>query len=366
MRWDDIFGQDRAVRLMRTALGRGQPHHAYLLAGPEGVGKELLARTFAQAANCEEPDEAERPCGKCLGCRGIERGNFPDVMFVMPQTELLARGLVGRADLEGAPSREIRVDEVRALAKRLSLAALRGRRKIAIVTPADAMNERAQNTLLKTLEEPPPATTFLLVSANPDALLPTIRSRCARVQLGPVSEEVLVARLVREGVPEPAARDRAAHAGGSFSRALAAEGEWRGVLVEVEDAIGAGAEMAQLIEEASSGKAGAVTLIEGDEYLARTSARELAHAIVPEKDRALNLIIVDAAAGAREIASHLVTVAMFAAPKAVVVEGADAFAEEVDAARELSRVRDLWQGKRQRDAARRLLRLVRPAGGGAG
>src|SRR5438105_9850832 len=125
------------------------------------------------------------------------------------------------------------------------------------------------------------------------------------------------------------------------------------------------AEMAQLIEEASSGKAGAVTLIEGDEYLARTSARELAHAIVPEKDRALNLIIVDAAAGAREIASHLVTVAMFAAPKAVVVEGADAFAEEVDAARELSRVRDLWQGKRQRDAARRLLRLVRPAGWGA-
>ena len=242
MRWDDIFGQDRAVRLMRGALGRGQPHHAYLLAGPEGVGKELLARTFAQAANCEEPDEAERPCGKCLSCRGIERGNFPDVMFVMPQTELLARGLVGRADLEGAPSKEIRVDDVRALAKRLSLAALRGRRKIAIVIPADAMNERAQNTLLKTLEEPPPATTFLLVSANPDALLPTIRSRCARVQLGPVSEEVLVARLVREGVPEPAARDRAAHAGGSFSRALAAEGEWREVLVQVEDAIGAGDE----------------------------------------------------------------------------------------------------------------------------
>ncbi|TMA71799.1 MAG: hypothetical protein E6J58_07690 [Deltaproteobacteria bacterium] len=122
------------------------------------------------------------------------------------------------------------------------------------------------------------------------------------------------------------------------------------------------ADMAELIEEATSGKARAVTLIEGDEYLARTSARELADAIVPEKDRALNLVVVDAAAGAREIASHLVTVAMFAAPKAVVVEGADAFAEEVDAPRELSRVRDLWQGKRQRDAARRLLHLVRPAG----
>src|SRR3954471_4169441 len=120
--------------------------------------------------------------------------------------------------------------------------------------------------------------------------------------------------------------------------------------------------MAQLLEEPAAGTARPVALIEGDEYLARTSARELADAIVPERDRALNLIVLDAAAGAREITSHLVTIAMFAAPKAVLVEGADAFAEEVDAGRELSRARDLWQGKRQRDAARRLLKLVRPAG----
>src|ERR1700682_1162594 len=107
------------------------------------------------------------------------------------------------------------------------------------------------------------------------------------------------------------------------------------------------AEMSELLEEAAKGQARPVVLIEGDEYLARTSARELADAIVPEKDRALNLVILDAAAGAREIASHLVTVAMFPAPKAVLVEGADAFAEEVDAARELSRARDLWQGEGQ-------------------
>jgi len=239
MRWEDVTGQERAVRLLRGALGRGQIHHAYLLAGPEGVGKELLARTFAQAANCEAEDVSGRPCGSCPSCRGIERGNFPDVSFHMPQAELLARGLVSRADLEGAPSKEIRVDEIRALARRLSFAALRGRRKVAIVTPADAMNERAQNTLLKTLEEPPPATTFLLVSANPDALLPTIRSRCARVQLGPVPEEALVARLLREKIPETEARERAARAQGSFSRALAAQGEWRELLERVEAALDA-------------------------------------------------------------------------------------------------------------------------------
>ncbi|MGZ6125464.1 MAG: DNA polymerase III subunit delta' [Myxococcales bacterium] len=239
MRWEEIAGQERAVNLLKGALERDHVHHAYLLAGPEGIGKELLARTFAQASNCEAEDAAARPCGRCASCRGIERGNFPDVMFLMPQAEMLARGLLSRADLEAAPSKEIRVDEVRALAKRLSFAPLRGRRKVAIVTPADAMNERAQNTLLKTLEEPPPGTTFLLVSANPDSLLPTIRSRCARVQLGPVPVEALAARLRREGVPEAEARDRAARAQGSFSRALAAQGERRELLAQVEDALAA-------------------------------------------------------------------------------------------------------------------------------
>src|SRR6185503_14989474 len=117
---------------------------------------------FAQAANCEA-DAAKRPCGQCAHCKFIERGNFPDVQWVMPQAQRVSRGLVQRADLDAAPSKEIRVDEIRELSKRLSLAALRGRRKVAVLVPADAMNERAQNTLLKTLEEPPPATTFLLI-----------------------------------------------------------------------------------------------------------------------------------------------------------------------------------------------------------
>jgi len=125
------------------------------------------------------------------------------------------------------------------------------------------------------------------------------------------------------------------------------------------------AEYGQLLEEAAAGKGKPIYLIEGDEYLTRSAARELAEALVPEKDRALNLIVIDAAGGAREIAQHIVTIAMFASPKAIVVEGAEALDEEVDAERELSRARDLWQGKRQRDAARRLLKLVRRAGWGA-
>ncbi len=219
MPWEEIAGQERAVRQLRAGLARGQPHHAYLFAGPEGVGKELLARLFAQAANCEAA-ELSRPCGACSSCMSIARGNHSDVLFVRPLADLLARGQVAKADLDAAPSREIRVDEVRQLSRRLSLAAASGRRKVAILTPADALNERAQNALLKTLEEPPSATTFILVTAHPDVLLPTVRSRCQRVALGPLPSEVIEARLLREKVPPAEARERSLSAQGSLGAAL--------------------------------------------------------------------------------------------------------------------------------------------------
>ena len=222
MPWEEISGQERAVRLLRSALARGQPHHAYLVAGPRGVGKELLARLFAQAANCEA-EEAQRPCGSCPACTAIARGVHPDVLWVLPQAEAVARGQLAKADLEAAPSREIRVHEVRALSRRLSLAAARGGRKVAVLAPAEALNERAQNALLKTLEEPPPATTFLLVSEQPDALLATVRSRCARLQLAPLEPDLIAERLAKRGVPAGEARERAVRAEGSLGRALAIE-----------------------------------------------------------------------------------------------------------------------------------------------
>src|SRR5437762_12533199 len=103
MPWLEIAGQDRAVRLLRSALERGQPHHAYLLAGPDGVGKELLARLFAQAANCEAA-AASRPCGACQSCRAIVKGTHPDVQWVRPQSDWVARGQISKSDLEAAPS----------------------------------------------------------------------------------------------------------------------------------------------------------------------------------------------------------------------------------------------------------------------
>jgi DNA polymerase III subunit delta' len=219
MPWDEIRGQESSVSFLRAGLARGRPHHAYLFAGPPGIGKELLARLFAQAANCEAAEE-RRPCGACAACNAIRRGVHPDVTWVLPQAEAVARGLVSRGDLDAAPSREIRVDEVRALSRRLSLAPAVGRRKVAIVTPAEALNERAQNTLLKTLEEPASVTTFVLVSSEPDSLLATVRSRCLRIQLTPLRAETVEALLVERGVPAAEAKKRAARSGGSLGRAL--------------------------------------------------------------------------------------------------------------------------------------------------
>jgi DNA polymerase-3 subunit delta' len=142
------------------------------------------------------------------------------VFWTRPQSELVKRGLVNKGDLENAPSREIRVDEVRQLARRLAFSLVRGRRKVAIIAPAETLNERAQNALLKTLEEPPPDTTFFLITSQPDELLPTVRSRCARLMLAPLTPEMIAAQLQKRGVTAAEAQAKAQSADGSLARAL--------------------------------------------------------------------------------------------------------------------------------------------------
>jgi DNA polymerase III subunit delta' len=214
-----VEAQPRAIEALRAPLRSGSLHHAWLFAGPEGVGKELTAVAFAQALTCREaPGEG---CGRCASCGRIERRNHPDVRWVMPEKELVDRGLAGRSDFSEAPSRWIKVDQIRGLEERLSRHPLEAERHVAIVTHADQMNEPAQNAFLKTLEEPPPGTVLVLVASSPDKLLPTIRSRCARVQFVPLPD-ALVARKVEEARKlDPATASLVATmAHGSLSRAL--------------------------------------------------------------------------------------------------------------------------------------------------
>jgi DNA polymerase-3 subunit delta' len=179
-----VVGQPRAIDALQAALRSGTLHHAYLFAGPEGVGKELAAVGLAQALTC--PEQPEVGCGKCASCLRVAKGLHPDVTWVMPDEERVARGLAGRSDFTGTPSRDIRVEQIRGLQERLSLHGLESRRKVALITSAHRMNESAQNAFLKTLEEPPSDTTLILIANAMDKLLPTIRSRCSKVHFAPL------------------------------------------------------------------------------------------------------------------------------------------------------------------------------------
>ena len=215
-----VQGQDRAVAAISSTLSSGHVFHAWLLVGPQGVGKELTAVALAQALVCE--DAPMKGCGSCAACRRVENFNHPDVTFVRTEDELVRRGLLGKSDLDHTPSRDLKVEQVRQLQERLAFRPLEAKWKVAILTPADALNPQAQNALLKTLEEPPRDTVLVLVTSAPDKLLPTIRSRCSRVQFGPLPDDVIAAKLAKEKKQSPAeAQLLAKMAQGSMSRALA-------------------------------------------------------------------------------------------------------------------------------------------------
>lgn len=214
-----VKGQARAIDAIRSALRTDSVHHAWLFAGPEGVGKELTAIGFAQALTC--PERPNEGCGECASCGRITRRNHPDVQWLMPEDEQVARGFAGRSDFTGVPSREIKVEQIRALQERLAFRALEGERKVAIIASAHLMNKQAQNALLKTLEEPPRGTVLVLIASSPDSLEATIRSRCTRAHFGPLPEAFIAERLEQERKLDPQSALLAAVLGaGSLSRAM--------------------------------------------------------------------------------------------------------------------------------------------------
>lgn len=214
-----VLGQPRAIDSLQAALRGHAVHHAYLFAGPEGVGKELAAVGLAQALTC--PEQPDVGCGTCASCVRVAKGLHPDVTWVMPDEERVSRGLAGRSDFTGTPSRELRVEQIRGLQERLALRGLESKRKVAIIASAQAMNVQAQNAFLKTLEEPPPETTLILVANAVDKLLPTIRSRCSKVHFGPLPVELVAKRVQQERkLDADTAALAAVMAGGSLGRAL--------------------------------------------------------------------------------------------------------------------------------------------------
>jgi len=230
-----VTGHRPVLELLARAVWRGSVPPTLIFTGPEGVGKRLTAIALAQALNCEHPetlgseiggqstsaghkkmdaridagtdagiDGGTDACGRCGPCARIARGVHADVLLVEP-----------------GESGSIKIDQVRDAIDRAAYRPFEGRRRVVIIDGADALVGEAQNALLKTLEEPPPSSIFVLLTARPDLLLPTVRSRGHRLRFGALSESDVAAVLMKEhGFSDADAHAAAATADGSIGRAL--------------------------------------------------------------------------------------------------------------------------------------------------
>jgi len=209
--WRTI-GQLKALALLEHSLRMNNLAHAYLFVGPAHVGKTTLAVDLAQAVNCQG---AASPCGECQSCRRIANGRHADVVIIGLNS---ARGLT-----ETKPRVEISIEDIRALQRSASLPPYEGKCKVFIIDGAEYLSSEAANCLLKTLEEPLPKVIILLLTAEESRLLPTVVSRCQRVELKPMSSgEIEKVLIESQGVNDDRARLLTRLSQGCFGWALTA------------------------------------------------------------------------------------------------------------------------------------------------
>lgn len=215
MPFRDLVNQSHAVMLLRAAQHRGHVSHAYLFAGPSGVGRYDAAVAFAQLLNCERSHaQSGDACGECRPCRLIASGQYPDV-----RTVDVTRGLL--LDPQDTTRTVIGIDQVRALRHDVSFAPLEGRAKVYIFAGADRMQPEAANSLLKILEEPPPQVVIILIAESTVPMLPTVVSRCQLVRFTLIPPgEIEQALIARHALDPGRARFIAALAGGQLGKAI--------------------------------------------------------------------------------------------------------------------------------------------------
>ena len=239
----------RQIQAMRARMP-----HALLLQGRMGIGKLDFAATLAGALLCERPTADGHACGQCDSCNWYAQGNHPDVRIVEPE-----EGGSGNEEdgAEAKPTRKsqvISVDQVRELAEFLGLSSHRASVRIVLLHPAEALNAASANALLKMLEEPPPGVLFILVTHQPQRLLPTIRSRCNKIDM-PFPERAQAERwLGEQGVAQAA--ERLAYVGGAPLLALRLEEGAEKRLADLHKELARGARMDPFVAASLSVKEG--------------------------------------------------------------------------------------------------------------
>jgi len=203
----DILGQERVLGHLRAAWKADRLAHAYLFLGPEGVGKESVARALAAALNCARPGDEWDACGECPSCRRMLAGTHADFLVIRPTSE------------DRQP--QIKIGQIRELRRVTAYAPMEGGWRVALIKPAEDMRPEAANALLKTLEEPPARHLIVLAAGSEADLFPTIVSRCQKLTFTPLPYALVVQELQsRRGLSRKDAIFLTALSGGSLGRAL--------------------------------------------------------------------------------------------------------------------------------------------------
>ncbi|WP_428937681.1 DNA polymerase III subunit delta' [Fontivita pretiosa] len=210
--FDQILGQDSAIEAIRRAYRLNRLPHGLIFAGPAGVGKETTARALAALFLCEQPRELAF-CGTCPSCRLVAAETHPDFHLVYRQLIRMSR--------EEHKAKELSVDVVRPfLISKAANKSVMGVGKVFVVRESETMTASAQNALLKVLEEPPGRTLIILLTDQPDSLLPTVRSRCQLIRFAPLEGNVIVRLLAARGVSREQAQAASQFTQGSVGLAL--------------------------------------------------------------------------------------------------------------------------------------------------
>jgi DNA polymerase-3 subunit delta' len=243
MPFSSLIGNERIRKLLQRAVAEGRIGQSLLMAGPRGVGKYQFAIALAQALNCEQVKQGVA-CGTCVACLRIERGEHADVRTILRESK--------DPSVKKEPkSQFIKIEQTRSMCEQAQFRPYEGRRRVFILDDAEWLLQGAANSLLKTLEEPPPTSLVVLVTSKPYVLLETVRSRCQMLNFAPLSAAEIEEHLRMRKMPADEVRLRARLARGSIGHALEIDlneyRDTRDTMLDLVETLGVKREIAKLL-----------------------------------------------------------------------------------------------------------------------